>query len=298
MTALCSVSLRWVYQDAKKHALTAFQLREAALADSETVTWTILQRVQLIIREKQASGITSSRALAEHFAGVTLAQKSEKFSESFIDAALTVEARLLSLPGIRATLERCEGLDGPLNSIWKLEAIVHKARTAERISWVVNSLVDQLDMTYLEPGLLTVSLLKNPLAPLCLLKLDMKNHLLREFLDTKGFEPLAKTLALDILSSHEKVRAHIASYPRMHQPDMSVWGAKASPATMAFIMFAADIIYGDKYDTPLKNGVRWSKGADVVLTYGDVKEDCRSFTRSHYLCDTHAVARPASVILL
>ena len=152
--------MSFILQEQKHWSLTAFQLRENPLIDSEIVTWTVLQRIQLIQRERASLPNSSARSLAEHFSSVEMAKSSESLSPAFIDAACTVHARLLSLPGVMTILESWDdkaGLQSPFNSIWKLETIIHKCKTSEKIAWTLKCIADAMAMGFIEPCALSNS---------------------------------------------------------------------------------------------------------------------------------------------
>eukprot|EP00959_Pyramimonas_sp_CCMP1952_P272615 5699294-Pyramimonas_sp.AAC.1 len=76
-------------------ATAAFTLREDAKDEAHIVSWTTLQRIQIVIREKYMLKLATGKdptekQLETHFEKkVHLAAKSEKLSSSFIDIANT-----------------------------------------------------------------------------------------------------------------------------------------------------------------------------------------------------------------
>ena len=103
---------------------------------------------------------SNARSLAEHFSSVVMAKSSETLSATFIDAACTVHARLLSLPGVMNILEFWDdkaGLQSPFNSIWKLETIIHKCKTSDKIAWTLKCISDAMTMGFIEPCALSNS---------------------------------------------------------------------------------------------------------------------------------------------
>ena len=168
---------------------------------------------------------------------------------------------------------------GPFNSVWNFEAVVNKAISPAKILWAIESLSDQLQMQSMTPGSVTKAKLRDSYVPVALLKLDLKDYLLREFLENPNhkFSASAKAVIRAKLGSHDEVRKSVSPYPssggRQLAADMSVWAATADPSTVSFIMFGKDLIYGDKFSSALVTGAKNSKGADVVITYGDIKED-------------------------
>ena len=281
VTVLSAVTIKFVFAPAAQQSLVAFQLRETPLIDAEAVTWTLLQRIQFIVREKAALSL-DKKGLEKHFSCLNMAVMSEKFSTSFIDAALTVDDRLLAIAAVKGVLEWWDqelGLAGPFNSVWKLEAVVHKAKTAAKIQWAIMSLSDQLQMQFITPGSVTKPKLRDLYVPVALLKLELKDYLLDEWLNQPRlkFSAAAKAIIRKKLATHDEVRKAVCPYPKAGSNElagnMAVWAATADPSTVSLILFGKDLIYGDKFASALWNGAKNCKGADVVITYGDIKED-------------------------
>jgi hypothetical protein len=78
----------------------SFHLREQMLEAGETVAWTMLQKVQMVIREKhclemKGGKVSAARVSAMFVKQVKMAKSSEVVSPSFVDCALTIENRIL-----------------------------------------------------------------------------------------------------------------------------------------------------------------------------------------------------------
>lgn len=119
--------------------LMSFHLREEMLDNGEAVAWTTLQKIQMVVRmknglEQKGGKVTASR-VAQLFERVKLARTSEAMSAGFIDAAMTVDARMLSIPSCSARLESLDdqfGVRGPFDSVYKLQSLVTKANLRSR----------------------------------------------------------------------------------------------------------------------------------------------------------------------
>ena len=80
---------------------------------------------------------------------VRYAASCEKISDSFVDSAITVHKRVLSLPVARQWLEWCEEnmlTKNPWKKIGALQALVERAQTPGRIAWAVWGLTDLFRM--------------------------------------------------------------------------------------------------------------------------------------------------------
>ena len=51
------------------------------------------------------------------------------------------------------------------------------------------------------------------------------------------------------------------------------WAASQPKSTMAMVQLIESLVFGDGHDFALRNALKASKGADVVLTYQSVAED-------------------------
>ena len=110
---------------------------------------------------------------------------------------------------------------------------------------------------------------------MAMLKLDLVKHLLGDFMDKNGFSTSAQAVTKKVMASHAVVRSHLEGSPgESVSVDMATWAATAMPSTISFIMIAKDLVYGNKYDPSLRSGVKGGKGADVVITYSEIQEEC------------------------
>ena len=67
----------------------------------------------------------------------------KQISAGFIDSCITVANRLLAFPDVLkplVTLEQRYGLQGPWNSIYKIQAVVSKAKTGPNRQWTMQML--------------------------------------------------------------------------------------------------------------------------------------------------------------
>ncbi len=72
---------------------------------------------------------------------------SETITITFVDAAVTVYNRALSVPAIRCLLDQAEiefGVKTPFSSIYTIEAIIKRASHQEMIEWAVASILHMI----------------------------------------------------------------------------------------------------------------------------------------------------------
>ena len=115
----------------------AMQLRENMANDHETMSRTQLQRVYAIVYFRdlyaRTHGLDQASApnIAAEYSKVRMAKGREAATKSFIDAALTIHTRVLSLPRAEQLLLSMDNLPrqtNPLNSVHRLQAVVSKVR--------------------------------------------------------------------------------------------------------------------------------------------------------------------------
>lgn len=267
-------------------AIHAFQLRENPLIDAEHVTWSTLQRIQMVSRERASlGGGPTTKQLVRHFAKITLAKSSESFTEGFIEAAMLTDKNIFNSKEqtalhILQDWDEQFGMFGPFNSVYKLEALIQKSKTPQNIVWVLRTIQDGLTVRTLVPGAITVNGLKMVTVPLALMKQSLLHELLYTYLDSKPFTSAARQMIRAKMKDHATVRSSISQdLVVTNDVDMS-WGATQAESTMNMIQVIECMVYGDTYDTALKNAIKAGKGADVVISsYPSVTEDqhCKIF---------------------
>jgi hypothetical protein len=235
---------RFVFVKLDEHALSmyAFQLREDALAEGQQVGWTAMQRVQMVIREKylmesRGGRVTASRLAAVFTSSVRLARGSDAISASFVDVSLTLESRVLSNPKAAAAINYAEdeyGLSGPFNSVYKMQAVVNRAKTPSLIDWTFTCLVDMLRMGQLDIGDFSVVKLQKELCDVALIKHALHSHFLVTFLDTHPFNVTVRSTIRTVLADHAAVRARLTNFPGAPTCELS-WQASEKASTLKCI---------------------------------------------------------------
>lgn len=129
----------------------SMNLREEIVAKGIEVGRTVTARIMEILSVKRSlekiKGAThlNSAAVAEFYVSVNLAPDTEKVSESFVEKALYVWDRALSVDSIRTSclhMEELFGSKSPLNSITKLNDIVSRCKTEDNISFIIGGVLD------------------------------------------------------------------------------------------------------------------------------------------------------------
>ena len=102
----------------------------------ERAAWNTLQRIEFVLSErtrlqKELGKAVHEPLLTKHLKAVTMAESSEPLNKSFVDACLTIESRLLSIPSCREVLHSFEDasvnhLCSPLASVYQLNTVTGK----------------------------------------------------------------------------------------------------------------------------------------------------------------------------
>lgn len=228
----------------------AQQLREDILEAFATLKRSDLQKVYDVVRFKQVleteSGETlSAEKLALRYAkNVKFSALSEKLSKSFIDSALTVAKRLLNKPSIAKTLLDLDAtyLKGnPLGSIWKLQALVDRAKTDENIKDAIAGLMDHFHMRFIDKTDFAMPRFKEPqrsYIEVLLMKRDLVKILMGEFLDKHNFTAATKAKFRGIFGDVHAVRKCLSPYPDDNAKVDMTWQAAFPSSAVKLFDFA------------------------------------------------------------
>ena len=135
-------------------------LREMSVVHFEAFARSTIQRIYELMafkarRESVGGGKVSAKQLADQWRqNVTQSTSalSEPVSDSFVDTAVKVHDRVLSLQEVICELlpvEEAYGKASPFNSIGALEKLAVKCKTPELLQWCVCSIADALAQKYM-----------------------------------------------------------------------------------------------------------------------------------------------------
>ena len=162
--------------------------------------------------------MSSSKFAALWIKKVKMARSSEAVTDSFIDVAVTLDRRLMSIDECTEVLTWCdEHLMGPpgsntanpFTSVYMLQAVVDRGSTPHRIAFAMQGLLDAYRMNIINIGEFSVKKLGDVRSSyVCVLnlKLDAKNYLLGEHLDGLNIDPSAKAKLRDVFATFTSVR--------------------------------------------------------------------------------------------
>lgn len=148
--------------DADQCYWRSVNLREASVVHFEAFARSTIQRVlELLAFKQRRETVQGSKISGKQLADLwrqNVAQSgsalSEPVTDSFVDTALKVHERALSLPEVICEVlevEEAYGKSSPFNSISALEKITVKCKTPELLLWCVCSIADALEQKYLSP---------------------------------------------------------------------------------------------------------------------------------------------------
>ena len=148
-----------------------------------------------VAKEKEFQKAVSATTLAKLYNdNVRWAGSSESLSDSFVDQAITVYRRVLSLPDARACLEWAEEnmlTTYPWRNMKALHAIVERCTTSVKIVWAVQGVTDLFRMGLLEVAKLTGSKLRDcreSYLEVLNVKHAIKMEIVEQWLPSAGFD--------------------------------------------------------------------------------------------------------------
>ncbi len=227
----------------------AIALREAMVTAHTAMGRTALQRCFEIIALKtryEAGGggkLASAAVQNLYVERARLSDESEPVSAAAVDAALTIHRRALSIPAVLDCIKEMEGAGiPPLNSIFKLQVIVQKARSEDNIVWCFQAIRDKLKSDAIDKDCLTMTALggggktgsgRVAFVDLLVAKRALKCHMLGEWLNK--MLPSSNAMRLrKVFDSHESYRKHICGYGDSAERDLT-WAAAWPPSALQLL---------------------------------------------------------------
>jgi hypothetical protein len=131
----------------------ALNIREALMTKAANLVHTATQKIAALMayvkRKEATSGEQTPKAMAEIFEErAKLSPGAEKFTETYIKAAMYVWDRILKVPELSFILMKIEerwGIASPLNSAYVMESLMQKTKAVDKALWVLHGLYDLLD---------------------------------------------------------------------------------------------------------------------------------------------------------
>ena len=193
---------------------------------------------KLDLEQKDGTTLSAATVAKNYQENVVQSSAAEAFTDSFVDNALTVHKRMLSDSEIRDVVWSMEckwGHSAPLNSVYKLQALLVRARQKPLILWCCRAIDDASERGALKKDEMSVRMISGAggrntsIIDVLSTKFDVKVYLLVTFMDQRSFLSETKASLRLTYESH-------ASYAKFVDPidgstaDLSfqrVWEASA-----------------------------------------------------------------------
>jgi hypothetical protein len=209
-----------------------------------------------------------------------MAKGREPVSKSFVDTALTIHSRLLSIPAAETLLLDMDSAlprdCNPFNSVHRLQAIISKCGNSSTSSrdntlWVLRHIrhmildlnADPTTSDFSVDGLRGNNKTNNRgLVDVILLKKEALGYLCHKLPIQLGIEGDSTWLA-EIQTSLKSHDTYLAS----QSGDGLTWRNRLSPAQSRYVAFAEDLLYGSRHDHHLKALLRAGKTCTSIETF-------------------------------
>ena len=202
--------------------IKAMNMREELKKDAEKAAWGTKQKMEFVVMEKHnLQGKLGKKVnepdLTKHLRAVRSAVSSEPMNKSFVDAVITIEGRFLSVPACSGALKEFDNMSkmpgmGPMDSVYKIQAVIQKGRVEELIVWITQSLLDGHKMGFWTEADFAVAKLNTVTCNMALLQKEMRDWFFR-WLDKMGFNPQHNSHIRMYLADHQTVREKLTPYP-------------------------------------------------------------------------------------
>lgn len=260
----------------------AQNLREQAVQHGLVVQMSLRQRIFdvagfKLAKEKATGQDFSAEKVAKLYAQhLKLASNSEAISNSFVEDALAIHKRVLSLDPCQKCLEWADREllnNNPWKSIYSLKAMLDRASTADNVIWAMQGLLDGFRVGFLDSSTFAVNRIKDPRASyveVLKMKRDLKNHLLDEWLEnTLELDAKWKATLRGVFGAFDSVRSKYAPYPDGKEAD-SAWLLGAPESVVSTAEFLEQVLYLDTFDTRYRDAVKSKHEVDDFLGYSTI----------------------------
>ena len=208
------------------------------------------------------------KVAAQFDKSVTFASTSERFPIAFVVSAMTVQNRILNIGACRGLLTKLDsdyGTGSPLNSVYKLQAIVNKCRTPANIEAVIAQLVWGFEAGLYEADDMSVKKLREHMVDLMLLKKAMLRHFLDSCFQSLRFPPEDVNALRRSYETPSAVNKYVKAGEGAAAPAV-YWQPQLSKPAHMFGELVDVIVYDSNMDSSLKHALKYSKGPTAILT--------------------------------
>ncbi|CAK0830711.1 unnamed protein product [Prorocentrum cordatum] len=249
--------------------------------------------LKLAMEKEMAKEIGSEKLHKLYTDKITFAGNQKPLSASFVDSAVTVYKRVLSLSQARRHLEWAEEnmLDNyPFKTIGSLQALVDRGQTASRISWAIWGMTDLYRMESINIGEFSGKKLQDyrvSYVEVLNLKLALRDEFLQNWLPQSGIASQFATKLQEVLADFESVRKHMTAYPGSHAD--TTWMVSVPPSVAAAAEMIEDMVYTVNWDPRFRDAIKSKCTVTDFMAYDSVAGAIKEVT------DMISVERAASM---
>ena len=256
------------------------RIRQRFFDTSKAVTLSARQMVHTVVGFKNRKMKEENRSYSAADVAMFWQQHVSKSTDSFgnkhvVDACLTIHDRLFTITGIEDMIAKSEaklGATSPWCSVWRLQALIDRAKTPAKLTWVMFAVQDQLDTSKIRHEEVTIQALKSgtkgSLSDVALQQLKLKPYLLGQWLDEKTVAGEIKASLREIFESHSSY--HAKYNPLNHQPEPDLTYMLAWPKIGKMIAdFLESALYNpsSSEELCLRQALRNNRTAQETLAY-------------------------------
>ena len=258
-------------------------------------------------REEQNGGAMTPKKLAEDFnALVKLAKTSEPVVADYVTACTTVYEKAFRYPEVQQVVAWCDeqfGIKAPFDSVYKMQNILRKCKDKkEKVVWIFQAIIDQLKAGVVKVKDLTVNFMfgvqgrsGGGWVDMWIMKRDVlycltKTSTVQKFCFSVEHLSQIDQVLQTFADYRSKLNPHTSSKWK-HQEDWYcnvnmepaeestetmkpadlTWQAGWSAATLQYLNFCEDLVYGSEFDSILKTSCKGCKSALDVFDYPTIQ---------------------------
>jgi hypothetical protein len=252
----------------------ALQMREDIAQNFSSMRYSTLMRIfdleAFMKRKADTTGKLTAKQCADLYRQLKVADISEQITDTFVDVAMTICSRMLSIPACKAALIEVDqeyGANNPLDSYNKLQALIQKSKVPAKLEWVVLLLLDLHKSNALRGDQIGVRTLQGAkgdrgrsLVDLLMYKEDVLNHLTSTVLDSLALEPSTKSKIRAITASLATYRTNCGYSYNSAMPSVKrTWMAGWAKSATLFLTLIDSCVYSYEMDDALRIGMKNNK---------------------------------------
>ena len=259
----------------------AQNIRQECIEHGEVAQLSVRQWIYDVVgfkdsKEKELQKTLSALAVAKMFEDrMKYARSSERIKDSFVDSAVTIFKRVLSVQAANHWLEWCEQNlmeKSPWKSVYALQALVDRAQTTDRITWALWGLTDYWRMEYLDLGAFSIAKLRDyrqSYVEVMNLKLGVRDELLQHWLPSSGMHKDQVSKIQEVMADFGTVRAFVTPYSGQ-QAD-TTWMVGRPESALSAVELIEELVYSNTWDSRYKDAIKSKLRVPDFLDYESVR---------------------------